>query len=157
MDLPHIKLISLYTLTMTVTLHSALSPFLLYEQICFVCIARKKQYFSLYITGEAGPPTPRYGHMTDTWLLQYDRTIYIQGYRITIYIQTVMVLVSLHSPLVEKQKPLPTVQPSSGSLPGFVDLDGNLLVTNDPFVGAQPNAGRLSLPSTPGLGVERRL
>ena len=38
----------------------------------------------------------------------------------------------------------------------YVDLDGNLLVTNDPFVGATVENGRLVLPDGPGLGVERR-
>jgi L-alanine-DL-glutamate epimerase-like enolase superfamily enzyme len=36
------------------------------------------------------------------------------------------------------------------------DLDGNLLITNDPFVGAGVSAGRLVLPSEPGLGVHPR-
>jgi L-alanine-DL-glutamate epimerase-like enolase superfamily enzyme len=35
----------------------------------------------------------------------------------------------------------------------FADLDGNLLVTNDPFVGATVAGGRLVLPGEPGLGV----
>ena len=35
----------------------------------------------------------------------------------------------------------------------FADLDGNLLVTNDPFVGATVAGGRLVLPDEPGLGV----
>jgi L-alanine-DL-glutamate epimerase-like enolase superfamily enzyme len=38
----------------------------------------------------------------------------------------------------------------------FVDLDGNLLVTNDPFIGATVDAGKLILPSEPGLGVRER-
>jgi L-alanine-DL-glutamate epimerase-like enolase superfamily enzyme len=38
----------------------------------------------------------------------------------------------------------------------FVDLDGNLLITNDPFVGAEIRAGKLVLPSEPGLGVRDR-
>lgn len=38
----------------------------------------------------------------------------------------------------------------------FADLDGNLLITNDPFVGAGVKSGRLVLPSGPGLGVEER-
>jgi L-Ala-D/L-Glu epimerase / N-acetyl-D-glutamate racemase len=33
------------------------------------------------------------------------------------------------------------------------DLDGNLLVQNDPFEGATVSAGRLVLPARPGLGV----
>jgi L-alanine-DL-glutamate epimerase-like enolase superfamily enzyme len=35
----------------------------------------------------------------------------------------------------------------------WADLDGNLLVTNDPFVGATVEGGRLVLPEGPGLGV----
>jgi L-alanine-DL-glutamate epimerase-like enolase superfamily enzyme len=38
----------------------------------------------------------------------------------------------------------------------FADLDGNLLITNDPFVGAEVRDGRLVLPSAPGLGVRDR-
>jgi L-alanine-DL-glutamate epimerase-like enolase superfamily enzyme len=38
----------------------------------------------------------------------------------------------------------------------YVDLDGNLLVDNDPFVGATIEDGRLVLPDGPGLGVSRR-
>lgn len=38
----------------------------------------------------------------------------------------------------------------------FADLDGNLLVTNDPFIGASVRSGRLVLPTGPGLGVELR-
>jgi L-alanine-DL-glutamate epimerase-like enolase superfamily enzyme len=37
-----------------------------------------------------------------------------------------------------------------------VDLDGNLLITNDPFVGAEIRDGKLALPSEPGLGVRER-
>ena len=33
------------------------------------------------------------------------------------------------------------------------DLDGNLLITNDPFLGATVERGRLVLPNQPGLGV----
>ena len=36
------------------------------------------------------------------------------------------------------------------------DLDGNLLITNDPFVGVNVEAGRLVLPEGPGLGVRSR-
>jgi L-alanine-DL-glutamate epimerase-like enolase superfamily enzyme len=36
----------------------------------------------------------------------------------------------------------------------WADLDGNLLITNDPFVGAVVENGRLVLPERPGLGVE---
>ncbi|MEN8162699.1 MAG: dipeptide epimerase [Acidobacteriota bacterium] len=38
----------------------------------------------------------------------------------------------------------------------YVDLDGNLLITNDPFIGAEVRDGRLVLPSEPGLGVKDR-
>jgi L-alanine-DL-glutamate epimerase-like enolase superfamily enzyme len=38
----------------------------------------------------------------------------------------------------------------------FADLDGNLLITNDPFVGAEVVHGRLVLPDGPGLGVTPR-
>src|SRR4029450_6443228 len=36
------------------------------------------------------------------------------------------------------------------------DLDGHLLVDNDPFVGATLEGGRLVLPQAPGLGVRAR-
>ena len=36
------------------------------------------------------------------------------------------------------------------------DLDGNLLIENDPFVGATVEAGRIVLPDGPGLGVSER-
>ena len=39
----------------------------------------------------------------------------------------------------------------------FADLDGNLLITNDPFIGAEVREGKLVLPSAPGLGVRDRL
>jgi L-alanine-DL-glutamate epimerase-like enolase superfamily enzyme len=35
----------------------------------------------------------------------------------------------------------------------YIDLDGNLLVDNDPYQGVRCQAGRLSLPEGPGLGV----
>ena len=38
----------------------------------------------------------------------------------------------------------------------WVDLDGNLLVRRDPFVGARVRNGNLQLPSEPGLGVRPR-
>jgi L-alanine-DL-glutamate epimerase-like enolase superfamily enzyme len=38
----------------------------------------------------------------------------------------------------------------------WADLDGNLLVTNDPFVGVRVEQGHLVLPTGPGLGVSRR-
>jgi L-alanine-DL-glutamate epimerase-like enolase superfamily enzyme len=38
----------------------------------------------------------------------------------------------------------------------YADLDGNLLITNDPCIGAEVEGGRLVLPSEPGLGVRDR-
>ena len=38
----------------------------------------------------------------------------------------------------------------------WADLDGNLLITNDPFIGAEVRDGKLVLPSEPGLGVRER-
>jgi L-alanine-DL-glutamate epimerase-like enolase superfamily enzyme len=38
----------------------------------------------------------------------------------------------------------------------FADLDGNLLLADDPFVGVQVEKGKLLLPDAPGLGVEKR-
>ncbi len=38
----------------------------------------------------------------------------------------------------------------------YADLDGNLLVTNDPFVGVTVQNGKLVLPDGAGLGVVRR-
>lgn len=35
----------------------------------------------------------------------------------------------------------------------YADLDGHLLIANDPYEGVQVEKGRLLLPSTPGLGV----
>jgi L-alanine-DL-glutamate epimerase-like enolase superfamily enzyme len=35
----------------------------------------------------------------------------------------------------------------------YADLDGNLLIANDPFVGVRVEAGRLVLPTGPGLGL----
>jgi len=37
----------------------------------------------------------------------------------------------------------------------YADLDGNLLIANDPYVGVTVEAGRLVLPDRPGLGVRR--
>jgi L-alanine-DL-glutamate epimerase-like enolase superfamily enzyme len=39
-------------------------------------------------------------------------------------------------------------------LADHADLDGNLLISNDPFRGAVVRDGRLALPDRPGLGVE---
>jgi L-Ala-D/L-Glu epimerase len=38
----------------------------------------------------------------------------------------------------------------------LVDLDGAALLSDDPFAGATIEAGRVALPTTPGLGVRRR-
>ncbi len=38
----------------------------------------------------------------------------------------------------------------------YADLDGNLLLRDDPFEGVRVEAGKLVLPVTPGLGVTRR-
>jgi L-alanine-DL-glutamate epimerase-like enolase superfamily enzyme len=38
----------------------------------------------------------------------------------------------------------------------YADLDGNLLIINDPYIGAAVEDGRLVLPSEPGLGVRPR-
>jgi L-alanine-DL-glutamate epimerase-like enolase superfamily enzyme len=35
----------------------------------------------------------------------------------------------------------------------YADLDGNLLIANDPYMGVRVEAGRLILPSGPGLGI----
>ena len=44
-----------------------------------------------------------------------------------------------------------------GSLAKWIDLDGNLLINNDPFCGVKVSAGKLSLNSMPGLGVSERV
>lgn len=36
------------------------------------------------------------------------------------------------------------------------DLDGHLLISNDPFVGVQMRNGRMTLPEAPGLGMKER-
>jgi hypothetical protein len=38
----------------------------------------------------------------------------------------------------------------------YADLDGNLLVSNDPFAGVTVDRGRLILPDRAGLGVSER-
>jgi L-alanine-DL-glutamate epimerase-like enolase superfamily enzyme len=38
----------------------------------------------------------------------------------------------------------------------YADLDGNLLVSNDPWIGVDVKEGRLVLPDRPGLGLLRR-
>jgi L-alanine-DL-glutamate epimerase-like enolase superfamily enzyme len=35
----------------------------------------------------------------------------------------------------------------------FADLDGNLLIANDPFHGVRVEKGKLILPNRPGLGL----
>ncbi len=42
------------------------------------------------------------------------------------------------------------------SLFDYIDLDGNLLLENDPFKGVKTNNGRLELNDLPGLGVIKR-
>lgn len=42
------------------------------------------------------------------------------------------------------------------ALVDYVDLDGHLLIENDPFRGLRVDRGRLVLPDRPGLGVEPR-
>jgi L-alanine-DL-glutamate epimerase-like enolase superfamily enzyme len=37
----------------------------------------------------------------------------------------------------------------------YADLDGNLLIANDPSEGVKVEAGKLVLPDRPGLGVRR--
>lgn len=36
----------------------------------------------------------------------------------------------------------------------YADLDGNLLISNDPFVGVKVDKGKLILPNAPGLGLK---
>jgi L-alanine-DL-glutamate epimerase-like enolase superfamily enzyme len=38
----------------------------------------------------------------------------------------------------------------------YADLDGNLLIADDPFIGVVVVGGRLALPEGPGLGVRPR-
>ncbi|MDO8142466.1 MAG: dipeptide epimerase, partial [Candidatus Brocadiales bacterium] len=38
----------------------------------------------------------------------------------------------------------------------YADLDGHLLVTNDPYIGVTVDRGRLTLPDGDGLGVKTR-
>jgi L-alanine-DL-glutamate epimerase-like enolase superfamily enzyme len=40
-----------------------------------------------------------------------------------------------------------------GSLVDFLDLDGNLLLTNDPYIGVKLEKGKLYLSDLPGLGI----
>ena len=41
-------------------------------------------------------------------------------------------------------------------LADYADLDGNLLISNDPFTGATVRQGRLILPEGPGIGIAPR-
>lgn len=45
---------------------------------------------------------------------------------------------------------------SLSPLVDYADLDGNLLISNDPFVGVTVDQGRLILRDTPGIGVRPR-
>ena len=36
----------------------------------------------------------------------------------------------------------------------YADLDGNLLISNDPFTGVAVRNGKLTLPERPGLGLK---
>lgn len=47
-----------------------------------------------------------------------------------------------------------TAGASISSLFDYVDLDGNLLITNDPFRGVETSKGKLILSDKPGLGLE---
>ena len=38
----------------------------------------------------------------------------------------------------------------------YADLDGNLLIANDPYRGVQVCQGKLKLPERPGLGLQSR-
>jgi L-alanine-DL-glutamate epimerase-like enolase superfamily enzyme len=38
----------------------------------------------------------------------------------------------------------------------YADLDGNLLIANDPYAGVRVESGKLVLPDKPGLGLTRR-
>jgi hypothetical protein len=35
----------------------------------------------------------------------------------------------------------------------YAELDGNLLIANDPYVGVQVRQGKLMLPDGPGVGL----
>ncbi len=37
----------------------------------------------------------------------------------------------------------------------YADLDGNLLIANDPFTGVKVLNGKLTLPDGPGLGLQK--
>jgi L-alanine-DL-glutamate epimerase-like enolase superfamily enzyme len=38
----------------------------------------------------------------------------------------------------------------------YADLDGNLLIANDPYAGVRVEKGKLVLPDKPGLGLTKR-
>jgi len=38
----------------------------------------------------------------------------------------------------------------------YADLDGHLLVTNDPYIGVTVDKGKLTLPESDGLGVAQK-
>ena len=38
-------------------------------------------------------------------------------------------------------------------LADYADLDGNLLIANDPYIGVEVKNGKLILPNRPGLGL----
>jgi L-alanine-DL-glutamate epimerase-like enolase superfamily enzyme len=42
------------------------------------------------------------------------------------------------------------------SLVDYADLDGNILITDDPYKGVTVENGYLRIPDTPGLGVTSR-
>jgi L-alanine-DL-glutamate epimerase-like enolase superfamily enzyme len=46
--------------------------------------------------------------------------------------------------------------PHTGAVRDYADLDGHLLISNDPFVGVQMQNGSMTLPEAPGLGVRAR-
>lgn len=41
-------------------------------------------------------------------------------------------------------------------LADWVDLDGNLLIANDLFDGMKIVDGKVTIPTTPGIGIEKR-
>ena len=45
---------------------------------------------------------------------------------------------------------------SLSPLVDYADLDGNLLINNDPFTGVKVEKGKLILNDMPGMGVELR-
>src|SRR4029078_341975 len=57
--------------------------------------------------------------------------------------------------MIESARGIPAAAHLS-PLADTADLDGNLLIENDPFVGATVQNGRLVLPDGPGLGVRER-